>query len=211
MKNKVHFLYKLLMAFFQGSNREERIQMITKIQKKMRADLLARGIDVNSIIPMIGRDIEWIQIVRHVFRVLKFDRAGTTIGPGNIVNASSPIEPYGYLLVESPILNQPAILPITHRDEFLLVSSVFDDPQWLGIIEKEELLVTYFPKRMLPNGLAADTLLGLHFVITPRGTLDEYYKVGNDMYMANPMPEKLFGSFVWEGEVRVQVNPHPKL
>ena len=195
----------------QGSNREAGVQVITEIQERLRADPLARGIDVNSIIPMIGRDIEWIQIARHVFRVLKFDRAGSTIGPGNTVNASSALEPYGYLLVESPILNQPAILPITHRDEFLLASSVFDDPQWLGIIEKEDLLVTYFPKRMLPNGLAADALLGLHFVITPRGTLDEYYEVRNDMHMANPAPEKLFGSFLWEGEVRVQVNPNPKL
>jgi hypothetical protein len=210
MKNKVNLFDKLRRALIDN-NRETRLQIITEIQNKLREDLLKNGIDVNSIIPIIGSDIEWIQIVSHVFRVIKFDRSGTTIGPSNTVYASSPVEPYGYLLVESPILNQPAILPITHRDEFLLASSVFDDPQWLGIIEKEELLVTYVPKRMLSNGLAADTLLGLHFVITPRGTLDKYYKVGNDMHMANPAPKKLFGAFIWEGEVRVQINQHPIL
>ena len=210
MRNNVHLIDKLVMAL-QGSNQEAGFQEITEIQNRLRAELLARGIDVNSIIPMIGCDIEWIQIVRHVFRVLTFDRAGSTIGPGNTVKASSLFAPYGYLLVESPILNQPTILPITHRDEFLLASSVFDDPKWLEVIEGEDLLVTYFPKRMKPNGLAADALLGLHFVITPRGTLEEYYKVGNDMHMANPVPEKLFGSFVWEGEVRVQINAHPEL
>jgi hypothetical protein len=198
------------LALLSG-NREKSVKIITEIQKQQRAELLAKGIDVNSIIPIIGCDIEWIQIVRHVFRVLKFDRAGSTIGPGDTVNASSPFMPYGYLLVESPILNQNAILPICHRDEFILASSVFDDPQWLEIIEREELLVTYVPKNMLPNGLAADALLGLHFVLTPRGTLDEYYKVGNDIHMANPAPEKLFGTFVWEGKVRVNVNVHPKL
>jgi len=36
------------------------------------------------------------------------------------VKAKSRFKPYGYLLVESPIFNQPAKLPIVHRDDFIL-------------------------------------------------------------------------------------------
>lgn len=160
------------------------------------------------MIPEIGRDIKWTDIIRHVFHVLEFNRAGTIIGPGGNVKAVSSFKPYGYLLVESPILNQPVRLPIVHRDDFLLAASVFDEPQWLEIVKEEELLVTYVPKRKLPGGLAG-TSHALHYVITPRGTLDRYYEVGNDMHMASPAPEKIFGALVWDGELRVQVNPYP--
>ena len=70
--------------------------------------------------------IAWIDIIGHAFHVLEFDRAGTKISPGNKVNAKSSFKPYGYLLVESPILNQPVRLPIVHHDDFLLADSVFD-------------------------------------------------------------------------------------
>lgn len=33
----------------------------------------------------------------------------------------------------------------------------------------------------------------------------------NDVHMAVPAPEKIFGEFVYEGEISVQVNPVPKL
>lgn len=160
--------------------------------------------------PEIGRDIKWTDIVRHVFRVLEFDRAGTTIVPGDKVKSSSLFKPYGYLLVESPILNQPVRLPIVHRDDFLLAASVFDEPQWLQVVKEEELLVTYVPKRKLPGGMAG-TSHALHYVITPRGTLARYYEIGNDMHMSSPAPEKIFEPLVWEGEIRVQVNLHPEM
>ncbi|MGB7060733.1 MAG: hypothetical protein WBF13_00085 [Candidatus Zixiibacteriota bacterium] len=194
----------------QKGNRDAALQRIANIQEKHRAELLAKGIDIRAITPEIGRDIEWTDIVRHAFRVLEFDRAGTTIGPDDTVKAASLLKPYGYLLVESPILNQPAKLPIVHRDDFLLAASVFGEPQLLEAAKDDELLVTYVPKHELPKGLAGKSH-ALHYVITPRGTLDRYYEVGNDMHMASPAPEKLFGTLVWDGEIRVQVNPHPEL
>lgn len=157
------------------------------------------------MIPEIGRDIRWIDIVGHVFRVLEFDRAGTTIGPGDTVKALSLFKPYGYLLVESPILNQPGRLPIVHRDDFLLAASVFDEPHLLEAIKTEELLVTYVPKQKLPMG-AIGLSHGLHYVITSRCTLDRYYSTGNDMHMRSPAPEKIFGALVWDGELRVKVE-----
>ncbi len=104
--------------------------------------------------PEIGRDIGWTDIIRHVFRVKEFDRTGTTVGPGDKVKASGRFKPYGYLLVESPILNQPARLPIVHRDDFLLATTVFDDPQFAEFVETEELLVTYAPKHNLHRRMA---------------------------------------------------------
>jgi len=158
----------------------------------------------------IGRDCEWTDIIGQVFRVLEFDRAGTIILPGDKVKAKSLFKPYGYLLVESPILNQPVRLPIVHRDDFLLAASVFDEPQWLEAIKEQELLVTYVPKRKLPKGMAG-TSHALHYVMTPRGTLNRYYEVGNGVHMANPAPEKIVGTLVWDGLLRVQVNPDPKI
>ncbi len=157
----------------------------------------------------VGRDCEWTDIIGQVFHVLEFDKAGTVIR-GDKVKAKSLFKPYGYLLVESPILNQPARLPIVHRDDFLLAASVYDEPQWLEVIREQELLVTYVPKRKLPKGLAGTTH-ALHYVITPRGTLDRYYEVSNDMHMANPAPEKIFGTLMWDGLLRVQVNSDPKI
>ncbi len=158
----------------------------------------------------IGKDIGWSEIIGHVFHALEFDRAGTKISPDNKVKAKGSFKPYGYLLVESPILNQGVRLPIVHCDDFLLADSVFGEPQWLQAIQEEELLVTYVPKHKLPGG-AIGTSHGLHYVITPKGTLGKYYAVGDDMHMANPKPEKLFGTLVWDGELRVQVNSSPEL
>ena len=156
-------------------------------------------------------EISWADIVRHVFRVCSFDRAGTTIGPNNQVLASSPDSPYGYLLVESPILNQQIRLPIIHRDDFLLAASVFDEPSVAGRLVQEDLLVTYAPERLLLGGLSGSPRHVLHYVIAPKDALDRYYAVDNDLHMRNPNPEKLFGSLVYEGEIRVQVNREPRL
>jgi len=195
----------------RSGNQDAVLQRLAEIQEQQRAGLLAAGVDVRAMTPEIGRDIEWTDIVRHVFRVLEFDRGGTIIGPGDTVKASSLFKPYGYLLAESPILNQPVRLPIVHRDDFLLTARVFDSPELLEAVKgaETELLVTYVPKHKLPRGLAGG-LHPLHYVITPRGTLDRYYEVGNDMHMGSPAPEKIFGAFVWD-EVRVQFNRHPEI
>jgi hypothetical protein len=169
------------------------------------------GALLDSITSEVGKGIKWIDIVGQVCRVLEFDKGDTIIGPDNKVKATSSFKPYGYLLVESPIFNQPVRLPIVHRDDFLLAASVFDEPRLAEAIKEEELLVTYLPKRTLPNGMMAGPTHALHYVITPRGTLDRYYEVDNDKHMASPAPEKLFGRLVYEGEIKVQVNPNPKL
>lgn len=158
----------------------------------------------------VGRDCEWTDVIGQVFHVLEFDRAGTIIRD-NEVKAKSLFKPYGYLIVESPILNQPARLPIVHRDDFILAAKVFDEPQWLGVIKEQELLVTYVPKHKLPKGMAG-VWHALHYVITPRGTLDRYYgQYFISVPMANPAPEKIFGTLRWDGLLRVQVNPDPKM
>ena len=102
-------------------------------------------------------------------------------------------------------------LPIIHRDDFLLAASVFDEPKLAGLVVDEEFLVTYAPKHLLPKGLSGSPHHVLHYVITPRGTLDSYYSMNNDMHMAKPDPQKLFGPFVYQGWIKVQINSEPKL
>jgi len=51
----------------------------------------------------------------------------------------------------------------------------------------------------------------LHYVLVPSGTLERYYSVGGDRHMASPTPEKLFGTLVYDGEIKVQVNQEPAL
>jgi hypothetical protein len=118
-------------------------------------------------------------------------------------------EPYGYLLVSSPLLNGPAILPIIHRDDFWLAASVFDDPQFVEVIQRDELLVTYAPRTVLPNGFSGDPSHCLHYVLTPSGTLARYYDVDDGLHVRQPAPEALFGSFVYEGSIAVGVNRSP--
>lgn len=130
-----------------------------------------KGIILDEIIPEIGRQIGWPDIVGQVFRIREFDRAGSTVTPTGEVNSSSASEPYGYLLVESPILNQRARLPIIHRDDFRLASSVFDDPAHQLIVTEAELLVTFAPNLKLPGAIAGVTH-ALHYVIVPPGTLE---------------------------------------
>jgi hypothetical protein len=194
----------------RGDNRKSITQIIAEDQDRQRDVLRRAGVDIDAITPEVGREIAWTDVIRQVFRVLDFDRAGTRIGPGNTVHAASPTSPYGYLLVESPILNQAIRLPIVHRDDFLLAASVYAEPPLLADTKFQELLVTYAPEHELPGGLAGASH-ALHYVITPRGTLDRYYDEKNDQHMRNPMPQKLFGQFVWKGEISVKINRNPNL
>lgn len=156
----------------------------------------------------IGSDILWIDVLGHVFRVLEFDRAGTTIGAGDTVKAKSRFKPYGYLLVESPIFKQLARLPIVHRDDFVLAATVFDELRLADLVKEEELLVTYVPKQHLPTGHALGPSHVLHYVLVPRGTLDECYDA--DAHLTAPL-NQVFGELAYEGEIKVQVNPEPFL
>ena len=177
-------------------------RQLTKLKK-------ATGVDLKDITPEIGIEISWADIVNQIFRVLEFDRSGTTIEQNDQVKAQSSLNPYGYLIVESPILNQKARLPIIHRDDFLLAASVFDEPKLANLVIDEELLVTYAPKHLLPKeGLSGSPHHVLHYLLTSRGTLDSYYSVNNDEHMAKPDPKRLFGQFVYEGEIQVQIRPN---
>lgn len=164
---------------------------------------------ISSVTPVIGRDIKWTNVIGNAFRVLDFDRAGTTIDRQGNVLATSKVKPYGYLHVESPMFNQSVILPIIHRDDFLLAASVYDDPQLTEEIKKLELLVTYIPKEKYPMGFAGISH-ALHYVITAPQTIDRFYeKYG--MNILTQKLEKIFGIFVWDGELRVQVNLNPEI
>ena len=202
----------LIQEDLRKGDHEAAVQQITIAQERQRNKIKeATGVDVKNIVPEIGREISWADIVNQVFRVLEFDRGGTIIEQNNQVKAKSSFKPYGYLFVESPIMNQKVRLPIIHRDDFLLAASVFDKPKLAELIVDEELLVTYSPKHLLPKGLSGSPHHVLHYVITPRGTLDSYYSMNNDMHMAKPDPQKLFGPFAYQGEIKVQINSEPKL
>ena len=181
-----------------------KIALAQEQQKKNFKETM--GIEAKDIIPEIGREISWLDVVNHVFRVFEFDRNGTTIDPNNQVKAKSSHGPYGYLLSESPILNNRVRLPIIHRDDFLLAASVFDDPKLSDLVVSKELLVTYSPKHLLPKGLSGSPHHVLHYAIVPSGTIDSYYSENNDANMTKPNPQKLLGPFAYEGEIRVQIN-----
>jgi hypothetical protein len=199
-------------TFLGQGNRKSAEEVIAVVQERHRREFGdASGIDTHDIIPEIGREISWADIVNHTFRILEFDRSDTTIDQNYQVQATSSLKPYGYLLVESPILNQKARLPIVHRDDFSLASSVFDEPRLVDLVVNEELLVTYAPKHLLPNGTSGSRWHVLHYVITPRGTLDSYYSLSDDVHFGKPDPQKLFGKFVYQGEIKVGTNSHPIL
>jgi hypothetical protein len=196
----------------QKGDQEAVLQRLTSIQEQNRKKFEeSTGLNIQDIIPEVGREISWLDIVNHVFRVLEFDRSDTTIDQNKRVKAKSSFRPHGYLLAESPILNQKVRIPIIHRDDFLLAASVFDEPKLVDFVVNEDLLVTYAPKHLLPKGLSGSPHHVLHYVMTPRGTLDSYYSMNNDIHMAKPEPKILFGSFVYQGDIKVQVNPEPEL
>lgn len=170
-----------------------------------------RKSDARDIVPEIGKEISWADIVNHVFRIFEFDRNGTIVNENNQVIAKSRFRPYGYILAESPILNNRVKLPIIHRDDFLLAASIFDEPKLINLVESDEFIVTYSPKVLGPKGLSGSPHHVLHYAIVPIGTLDYYYSVNNDIHMSKPEPNKLFGSFVYDGEIKVQINSEPKI
>ena len=196
----------------QKGNEEGVEQIIASAQERAKAKYKeATGVDAKDIVPEIGKEISWADIVNHVFRVLDFDRNNTTIDSNNQVKAKSSFQPYGYLLAQSPILNNKVRIPIIHRDDFLLAASVFDDPKLANLVESEELLVTYSPKHLGPKGISGSPHHVLHYALVPSGTLDSYYSANNDAHFAKPEPQKLFGPFVYQGEIKVQINSELKV
>lgn len=169
----------------------------------------ATGIDLTDVVPTIGEEISWQDVHLQIFRVLEFDRAGTEVGANDEVKAKSMSSPYGYLLVESPIFNQPVRLPIIHRDDFLLAASVFDDSNLVGFVDSDEFLVTYTPRKVLSDGRAGEASHVLHYLLTGKGAIEDYYSIDNDKHMAKHNPSLLFGSFIYDGEIRVKTNSGP--
>ncbi|MDP3956372.1 MAG: hypothetical protein Q8P97_00055, partial [bacterium] len=187
-------------------------KILTSAQERAKANYKeATGVDAKDIVPEIGKEISWADIVNHAFRVLDFDRNNTTVDSDNQVKAKSSFQPYGYLLSESPILNNKVRIPIIHRDDFLFAASVFDDPKLAILVESEELLVTYSPKHLGPKGISGSPHHVLHYALVPSGTLDSYYSANNDAHFAKPEPQKLFGPFVYQGEIKVQINTELKV
>ena len=197
--------------FARGDN-EAATARIGRAQERLRAEFVARtGVDPRGIVPVVGEQMSWTDVVRQVFRVNDFDRAGTTVDSSGHVKAIGA-GPYGFLLAESPILNQQIRLPIIHRDDFLLATTVFDEPRLVEALAADvELLVTYVPKRVLPGGLSGSASHVLHYILVPAKTLERYYSMDSDRHMASPAPEKLFGKFAYDGEIKVQVIPNPDL
>jgi len=195
----------------QKGNNKAVEEILTSAQERVKAKYKeATGVDPKNIVPEIGKEISWADIVNHTFRVLDFNRNETTIDENNQIKAKSRFQPYGYLLAESPILNNRVKLPIIHRDDFLLAASVFDEPKLAAMVKDEELLVVYSPKHLGPKGLSGSPHHVLHYAIVPSGTLDSYYSANNDAHFAKPEPQKLVGQFVYQGEIKVQINPEPK-
>jgi hypothetical protein len=191
--------------------RDAAIAKMAEVQAQQKMQLKAAGVEVDAIVPEIGVHMRWDQIVGLVFRVREFDRAGSVITPEGKVVAASPTRPYGYLLVESPVFNQPTRLPIVHSDDFALAASVYDEDQFANAIAgRSELLVTYVPRDKLP-GAAVGITHGLHYLIAPRGTLERYYEgAEGDRRMRSPNPERLFGGFIYAGNIGVKVNQDPQ-
>ncbi|MEI7838397.1 MAG: hypothetical protein WCI37_01285 [bacterium] len=184
---------------------------IKELQDEQRLVLKENGIDYSNITPEIGREMSWDSILSMAFKVTDFDRNNTQITDAGEVKASSAREPYGYLLVESPTLDQAVTLPIIHRDDFMLASSVLDDTDVMEANESlgRELLVTYQPEKTTKDGRSATPAHCLHYALVPNGTLENYYS--DDKRMARPEPELLFGRFVYSGAISVFMNTAPRI
>jgi len=208
-------------------DKEKRDAMLQKISdqifdRPVQKYQEATGINLKdvftTITPEVGREfiipgggkvfISWSDILNHVFRVLEFERAN----------------PFGYLIIESPILNAglKLKLPIFHPDDFSAITKIFDNQDLYQKLFKEkslELLVVYAPEYSLQERSSSKDLKGLsltphhvlHYVITPYGTLDKYYSMDNNVHFAIPDPQKLFGPFIYEGEITVKIKPEIKL
>lgn len=198
---------RLKQSLSQGD--EATLAAIDEIQAEQREALQAQGIDISGTTPEIGKHIQWDDVLSMAFRVIDFDHNGTTIDLDTgieSVKAKSRFAPYGYLLVESPTLNQPVGLPIVHNNDFWLAASVFDDPNVLRHVTsgERELLVTYQPEKTGKGGINASMAHCLHFALVPSGTLDKYY--ADNKRMARPEPELLFGEFIFNGEISVRLR-----
>jgi len=108
-----------------------------------------------------------------------------------------------------PVIERQVKIPIIHRDDFLLASSIFDDTEFFKQTQGKDILVIYYPLDPKVDKRFA-FLHSLHFVITPSKTLEKYYEFRNKSFLGCD-PEILFGEFVWMGELSVKINSNPNL
>ena len=199
-----------LQEHVQQGDREASLNLIADARDRRRAEYqAATGVDLKQIVPDVGRHISWKDIVNHAFRVLDLERSDA---PGDAVDSDKPEGLFGtrgYLLVESPILDQKARMPICHEDDLRLAAGIFDDPSFVDIIStgRAELLVAYAPESMRSKGESGSPFHVLHYALMPHGSLDTYYSEDGDKHYARPHPQSLFGPFVYEGKISVRVSP----
>lgn len=155
-------------------------------------------------IPEIDKKIAMKKIVGHTFRIHDFDRNGTVIESGNQVKAKGWFSPYGFLHVSSPLFENVARLRIIHKDDFFLASSIFDDELLSPLIKDSDFLVTYLPKEH-SRGYSMTPHHVLHYALTPKGTLNEYYSSENKKHLIEPEPEKTGTKIRYEGQIKVEI------
>jgi hypothetical protein len=154
----------------------------------------------------IGKIISWYDSINMIFRIINFDDNGTKIDLNGIVKAKSLFKPYGYLAVTNPNSSEVYQLPIIHKDDYLLIEQFFTDPKFKKTVDENEILVVYRPKNIHASGLAGFDRC-LHYVITPRGTIESFYdKYG--LFPDEKIIEKLFVKFSW-GMIQVEINKNP--
>lgn len=153
---------------------------------------------------LVGKSFTWKESINLIFRIINFDRNGTIINSVGTVKAKSIFKPYGFLIVENPAFSKVIKLPILHKDDFLLADSIFGDPNFYGIENTKDFLVTFRPQNDSSNQLIGVNH-GLHYAITPYGTLKKYFeKFGNDKNLS--ILDTIFLDFSWNNELRVQIN-----
>ncbi len=159
-----------------------------------------------SEIALVGHNIKWGAIHKQVLRINEFDRNGTTIDTNRVVHAKSNFKPYGFLIVEWPIIIRKLKVPILHKDDFMLASSIFDNQLFIEKIKDKDLLVTYFPLDKKENKNAI-FFHSLHFVITNPKVFEKYYEMRKKYIGCEP--ELIFNDFRWEGELKIKEYTNP--
>jgi len=121
--------------------------------------------------PFLGKEILWNILKEEICRITQFTSVARV--EGDKIISLSKATPYALLKLESPKLPQEAIMPITHRLDFLSLWEIFKQR---GVSETEEVIISYtaFFKKGLKK-LLNPIKPKLHFFIYPRGHLEEAY------------------------------------
>ncbi len=119
--------------------------------------------------PLIGTDIPWSFVEGEFFTVDDFSPLATVADDGRVTGPPAPM-PYGLLTVNSPVLNQPARMPVNHREDFL---NFWDITNSGGVGEGQQLIVTYLPYRGFLGPLLRLFMPVLHLEVFPKSVVDE--------------------------------------